>query len=279
MNQPKPSPNPGGPGIQPGPAGPGGTIVNPAAQQAPIAGQPGPGYAPAASPHQGYAPPGQQHHGYQGYAPPGQQHQGYAPAASPAPPQGHHGYAPAASPVPPQGHHGYAPAASPAPPPQPGGYSPYPGVAMPKGYPTTAGQPAHGQHQAQQHAGAPKSNRNDELETGGARTVYEFSGAAAGAGDKRTFVGSLDSMPDLGTTERSERSTNLKSGASSWVLILIGVAVVGGGLTFLTMTKSDEPEPEPAPVAAPAEDGKKTEAAATAAEPTADDAAKKAEEE
>jgi hypothetical protein len=148
---------------------------------------------------------------------------------------------------------------------------------MPKGYPTSAGQPAHGQPA---QAGAAKANRNDELETGGARTVYEFSGAAAGAGDKRTFVGSLDSMPDLGTTERSELSTNLKSGASSWVLILIGVAVVGGGLTFLSMTKSDTPEPEPAPVAAPADDAKKGEAAATAAaDPSADDAAKKAEEE
>jgi hypothetical protein len=114
----------------------------------------------------------------------------------------------------------------------------YPGVAMPAGYPPPKGP-----------AGAADP-----------RTMYQFSGAAAPAGDKRTFVGSLDSLQDLGSVDRHERSTNLKTGASSWVLIVVGLIVVGGGLAFLSFSGGDtapepvvsQPAPAPAPAAPPA---------------------------
>ncbi len=251
MNQPKPSPSmPLGsdPSTQ-GQAGPGGTIVNPAAQQAPQGyGQPaqqGYGEQPAA---QGY---GQQPPGPQGY---GQQ------------PPGPHGYGHQPAP---QGYSAQ-PGAAPASAPPGGGYSPYPGVAMPAGYPpTTAPQGA-----ATPQAQAARADRGDELASDGARTVYEFSGAAAGAssGDKRTFVGGLDSMSDMGGRDRSERSSNLKGGASSWVLVLLGVAVVGGGLAFLSMTKGGDPEPDAAPTETPTA-GPGGEAAPAPGAPAADTAA------
>jgi hypothetical protein len=75
--------------------------------------------------------------------------------------------------------------------------------------------------------------REAELQLDGAKTMYEFTGSAAETGDprlNRTFIGGGEI--DLSAIE-VERSTNLRSGALSWILLgLSGVLVIGAVILF-----------------------------------------------
>jgi hypothetical protein len=99
----------------------------------------------------------------------------------------------------------------------------------------------------------PVANRHDELNTGGARTVFEFTGVHAGSqqtGSKGTFIGGLDSMPDSASGRPDRGASNLSRGVPAWLIILIGLGVVGGGITFALLAPKSAPETE---VVAPAE--------------------------
>lgn len=165
----------------------------------------------------------------------GQPHPGATPGAGQ--PYPHGAYPQGQVPQPPPGP--YPPGAYPpgqVPMAQPGMYPPgaYPPGQVPMGQPGAypQGQVPH-QAMPQHPPSGPvpqPPRRMDELQTGGARTVFEFTGAhAKSEPGKGTFIGSLDSMPDL-SRERPERmSSNLSRGLPTWVIVLFALGVVGGG--------------------------------------------------
>jgi hypothetical protein len=150
-----------------------------------------------------------------------------------------------------------APATVPVPPMPPGHAPAQAGYAQPPASPpghVDPGHPGHAGHAGPSypgHAGyaghAPPSHaapaqmppapiprgREAELQQGGAKTMYEFTGSAAESGDprlNRTFIGGGEI--DLSAIE-VERSTNLRGGALSWILVgLSGVLVLGAVLLF-----------------------------------------------
>ena len=68
---------------------------------------------------------------------------------------------------------------------------------------------------------APPAGREDELQMGGGKTVFEFTGdAAPESASRHTFSGSA--QIDLGPSAH-QRESNLRSGATTWIFIAIAL--------------------------------------------------------
>ena len=163
-----------------------------------------------------------------------------------------------------RGGQGVAPAPAPVPsgpqylPAQIGVAVQLPGSAPQQPYPQQ-GYPQHQQQTypqqpqpQQQHAHPqPAAGRTDELNTGGARTVFEFTGVhAAKEASKGTFIGNVSSVPDVGNARAERGATNLSRGVPAWLIILVGLGIVGGGVAFALLGSAGQDTTE---VVAPAE--------------------------
>jgi hypothetical protein len=102
-------------------------------------------------------------------------------------------------------------------------------------------------------------SRNDELITGGKRTVYEFSGdAAVGEADGRrranTFIG--ETGIDVSTVE-ARQDSNLSGGGKGKIIGGVLLALLGGGIAaFLAISgggEADAPDPDPGAAGAAAD--------------------------
>jgi hypothetical protein len=98
------------------------------------------------------------------------------------------------------------------------------------------------------------AGRTDELNTGGARTVFEFTGVhAAKEASKGTFIGNISSVPDVGNARAERGTTNLSRGVPAWLIILVGLGIVGGGVAFGVLNAANHETVEAAaPTEAPA---------------------------
>ena len=177
---------------------------------------------------------------------------------------------PPSAPVAPPYEHPLAPPPPPLPPPAspPMAHPPYPQP------PHQGGMPP-----------APKpSGRTDELAVGAGNTIYEFTGAHGDADTRRgrgTFIGGSDL--DL-SSMAAERETNLSSGASTWIFLVLVVLLGGGAVVWFVLFAPDEPQAQPAVAAAEEDEPEATPEAeadpdAEKAAADADADAKAAEEE
>ena len=136
---------------------------------------------------------------------------------------------------------------------------PYPQQPYPQQPHPQQGYPQQQQQQQQQQQPYPQqqahphpavvAGRNDELNTGGVRTVFEFTGVhAAKEASKGTFIGNVSSVPDVGNARAERGATNLSRGVPAWLIILVGLGIVGGGVAFGVLGAAGRKTPEAAPI-------------------------------
>lgn len=98
----------------------------------------------------------------------------------------------------------------------------------------------------------PPSVRGGELATGGARTVYEFTGSEAERGGRSsTFIGG--EVLDLGGSDPRTES-NLRGGPGGWVFMGVAVVLIGGIVGYFTLMGGPS-SAEATPAAVTAEPG------------------------
>jgi len=114
-------------------------------------------------------------------------------------------------------------------------------------------EPPHGTP-AQAGPGMPArpGDRSSELATGGAKTVFEFTGVHAEGADVRprhgTFSG-MDELPLAAEARARHVQTNLTRGGPTWILVGTGVAAIVAMTAYFGM-RGNEAEPAPATIEA-----------------------------